>query len=113
MTKSKIKINIGDSIKKGLKRKGLAAKDLAEMMGVSQNLVYKWLSNQRTPTGEDLIILAMKLDIVDTLFSKSRKKQITSQEIKDEMAFLREKMRALEEKVNQCLQCADENHEDD
>lgn len=63
-----IEINIGETIKQGLKKNNLTQKDFAKVMDKSISLVSEWTRNVKTPSGKDLIKIALCLDVVELLF---------------------------------------------
>ena len=63
-----MEINIGEAIKKGLSKNNLTRKDFAKTMGKSLSLVSEWTRNVKTPSGGDIIKIALYLDIVEDLF---------------------------------------------
>ena len=63
-----IEVNIGEAIKQGLKKKDLTRKDFAKVVNKSISLVSEWTRNVKTPSGKDLVKIALYLDIVENLF---------------------------------------------
>ena len=94
-----IKVNIGDAIKRGLQQKGWSQKKLADTMEVSSALVSGWINNKKTPMGDDLIKIALLLEIVPFLFPTNQQfeinndRQEVSVRIPKEVRYELEKMR--------------------
>jgi transcriptional regulator with XRE-family HTH domain len=65
---SNLKIDIGKAIRNGLEKHHMIQRDLAEMLGKSVSLVSEWTRNVKVPSGDDLIRVAILLDIVEELF---------------------------------------------
>ena len=72
---SKLQINIGQAIRNGLEKHHMIQRDLAEMLGKSVSLVSEWTRNAKTPSGDDLIKIAVLLNIVEELFPGYCKKE--------------------------------------
>ena len=106
-----IKINIGDAIKKGLEQKGWSQKKLADVMGVSSALVSGWINNKKTPMGDDLIKIALLLEIVPLLFPVNQQFEINndrqegsagiSQEVRYELEKMWKEIDGLKKLVHQ------------
>ena len=64
----KTNINIGASIRKGLQKKNWTQLDFARKIGKSQSTISEWISNKKHPLSEELISIAIELDIVPDLF---------------------------------------------
>lgn len=63
-------MDIASCIKIGRTRKKMKQYELANLCGVSTNMVYLWESGKSIPTGDMLIKVAKELDIVDELFQR-------------------------------------------
>jgi transcriptional regulator with XRE-family HTH domain len=60
--------DIGKLIKEGRRKKGLTQHKLAEMLKVDTSSISRWESNEKVPSGDTLIKLAILLNIVPDLF---------------------------------------------
>jgi transcriptional regulator with XRE-family HTH domain len=63
-----MKKKIGKIIHNGRLKLGLSQLELAKRLGVNQSHVSKWENDESVPTGDDLIDIAVILDIVSELF---------------------------------------------
>ncbi|BBM87292.1 helix-turn-helix domain-containing protein [Candidatus Uabimicrobium amorphum] len=106
-----IEINIGKAIKKGLDKNNLTRKAFAKVMGKSLSLVSEWTRNVKTPSGRDIIKIAIYLDIVEDLFpgyvkkdefkvAESRTPYNKKINIEERVATLEKKIEKLEQYLN-------------
>lgn len=63
-----MEINIGKAIKAGIERKKIKQSDLAKYLQKSNALISEWISGRKRPSSEDLIKMAIYLDIVSEIF---------------------------------------------
>lgn len=63
-------VDIAGNIRKGLKKNGMNASQLAKKMNVARSTVSQWLNGHSTPPAEKLIKIISILDIADEFFPK-------------------------------------------
>jgi len=100
-----LEMKIGDAIKEGLHRKRMTQAELADYMRKSRSLISEWIRSKRTPGGDDLVNLAIYLNIVCDLFPGYQKidektAQYTKSEL-EEMRQIRDENREYLEKIKQ------------
>ena len=65
-------IKTGERIKSFIVHSNITIKDLAKMMSVSQQSVYKWICGKSLPSLENIVLLSSILDVaLDDLIVKS------------------------------------------
>lgn len=94
------KVNIGKAIETGLKKKGWSRKKLAEIVGVTPPAVTMWIKNERIPSGDILIEIAMVLEIVTDLFPAEEQKRAANIDIQLELSRMKQKIAELEQKLS-------------
>ena len=68
-------IDIGKLIREGRRKKGLTQHKLAEILKVDTSSVSRWENNEKIPSGDTLINLAILLNLVSDLFPDYNKTQ--------------------------------------
>lgn len=95
-----INVDIGKAIENGLMKQSWSRKDLAESVGVTTDLVSKWIRNDRTPTGHDIIKIACVLGIVNDLFPIEEQSKVRNMQLLRELQFVKEKIADIESRLN-------------
>lgn len=95
---------ISSIINRAMKEKGVTQKELAELLGVSQPSVNKWISGKGFPTADKFVEIVKYLDIVSEFFPGYRK--INREEdsevdlMRRELAALRKDMGIVKKELN-------------
>ena len=98
--KDAVKI-IGDAIRAGRKKRGWTQKKLASFLGFDTTLISKWETYRTVPTGDDLLRLAIELDIVPLLFAQYFPDiAIAPPTLREELDQIKHRLGKIEEKVS-------------
>ncbi len=90
-------MDISNKIAMGLKLKGLSQRELAEMLGIHQTGVGKWISGKSLPTADKLIEIIKILDLVEDFFPGYGKLDDTELDsVEKKLALLDERVKILE-----------------